>query len=123
MNRNSLVASAVLPMLFVALTIVSAVASAAPAPPNILLVIMDDVGVDQMASFGYGGLGLQVAPPPSMPSIDAIAGQGLRFRNTWSMPECSPGRAALLTGRYPRDVPVPIVWLLFFASWRVTASR
>src|SRR5690606_38857141 len=38
---------------------------------------------------------------PSMPSIDAIAEGGLRFRNTWSMPECSPGRSVLLTGRYP----------------------
>ena len=65
--------------------------------PNILLVILDDVGVDQMASFGYGGL----TTPPVMPSIDAIADGGLRFRNTWSMPECSPGRAALFTGRYP----------------------
>ena len=64
--------------------------------PNILLVILDDVGIDQMASFGYGG-----AAPPSMPTIDAIADGGLRFRNTWSMPECSPGRATLMTGRYP----------------------
>ncbi len=65
-------------------------------PPNILLVILDDVGIDQMESFGYGG-----ATPPAMPSIDAIADGGLRFRNTWSMPECSPGRSVLLTGRYP----------------------
>lgn len=64
--------------------------------PNILLVILDDVGVDQVASFGFGG----EAPPP-MPSIDAIADDGLRFRNAWSMPECSPTRAALFTGRYP----------------------
>ena len=64
--------------------------------PNILLVIMDDVGVDQMSSFGYGG-----HEPPAMPSIDAIAGAGVRFRNTWSMPECSPGRSTLMTGRYP----------------------
>ena len=64
--------------------------------PNILLVIMDDVGVDQMAAFGYGD-----NAGPSAPSIDAIAGGGLRFRNTWSMPECSPGRAALFAGRYP----------------------
>lgn len=65
-------------------------------PPNILLVILDDVGVDQMPSFGYGG-----ANPPPMPTIDAIAGAGLRFRNAWSMPECSPGRSTLFTGRYP----------------------
>lgn len=64
--------------------------------PNILLVMMDDVGIDQMPSMGYGG-----PNPPSMPTIDAIAADGVRFRNTWAMPECSPGRVALLTGRYP----------------------
>jgi len=64
--------------------------------PNILFVIMDDVGIDQMAVFGYGG-----AVPPSMPNMDAIAHAGVRFRNTWSMPECSPGRASFFVGRYP----------------------
>lgn len=64
--------------------------------PNILFVIMDDVGIDQMKSFGYGGL-----VPPKMPVIDTIGDNGIRFRNTWSMPECSPGRAAFFTGRYP----------------------
>ncbi|MFM7121201.1 MAG: sulfatase-like hydrolase/transferase, partial [Gammaproteobacteria bacterium] len=66
------------------------------AKPNILFVLMDDVGIDQMRVFGYGG-----ATPPKMPNINAIALAGVRFRNTWSMPECSPSRAALLTGRYP----------------------
>lgn len=67
-----------------------------PTKPNILLVIMDDVGIDQMEIMGYGGL-----VPPATPSIAAIAKAGVRFRNTWSMPECSPGRAALLAGQYP----------------------
>jgi hypothetical protein len=57
---------------------------------------MDDVGIDQMQSFGYGG-----TTPPSMPNINAIAASGIRFRNTWSMPECSNGRAAFFVGRYP----------------------
>lgn len=65
-------------------------------PPNILFVIMDDVGIDQMVSFGYGGL-----TQPKMPNMDAVADAGVRFRNTWSMPECSPGRAAAFLGRYP----------------------
>jgi hypothetical protein len=64
--------------------------------PNILFVILDDVGIDQMAAFGYGG-----AHAPSMPNIDAVAAAGVRFRNTWSMPECTPGRAAFFVGRYP----------------------
>ena len=65
-------------------------------PPNIVFVVMDDVGIDQMASFGYGG-----ATAPRMPNMDAVAKAGVRFRNTWSMPECSPGRAAFFVGRYP----------------------
>ncbi len=72
--------------------------------PNILLVIMDDVGIDQMKSFGYGGFPGQSGAnniAPLIPNIDAVARAGLRFRNAWSMPECSPGRAVLLTGRYP----------------------
>lgn len=64
--------------------------------PNILFVIMDDVGIDQMKVFGYGGkIG------PNLPNIDTVAHAGVRFRNTWSMPECSPGRAAMFVGRYP----------------------
>lgn len=64
--------------------------------PNILFVIMDDVGIDQMAAFGYGG-----EFPPPMPNIEAVASAGVKFRNTWSMPECSPGRAAFFVGRFP----------------------
>ena len=70
--------------------------SANSASPNILFVIMDDVGIDQMAAFGYGG---GTAAP--MPNMEAVAAAGVRFRNTWSMPECTPGRAAFFTGRYP----------------------
>lgn len=63
---------------------------------NILFVVMDDVGMDQMQVFGYGG-----DTPPRTPSIDAIANEGVLFRNTWSMPACSTSRAVFYTGRYP----------------------
>lgn len=66
------------------------------APPNILFIVIDDVGVDQFASFGYGG-----AQPAQTPSIDAVARDGVRFRNTWSMPTCSPTRSTFFEGRYP----------------------
>ena len=64
--------------------------------PNILFIIMDDVGIDQLQTFGYGG-----ATPPATPNITQIADAGIRFRNTWSMPACSPSRAVLFEGRYP----------------------
>jgi Sulfatase len=64
--------------------------------PNILFIIMDDVGIDQMSIFGYGG-----GTPPLTPNIDAVARAGVRFRNVWSMPECSPSRAIFFEGRYP----------------------
>src|ERR1700723_1781216 len=82
------------------------IASQSPSPlgqsgggkqrPNILFLIMDDVGIDQMQIFGYGG-----GTPPLTPNIDAIARAGVRFRNVWSMPECSPSRAMFFEGRYP----------------------
>lgn len=64
--------------------------------PNILFVVLDDFGVDQLPIFGYGG-----ATAARTPNIDAIARAGLRFRNAWSMPTCSPTRATFFEGRYP----------------------
>jgi hypothetical protein len=66
------------------------------ATPNILFVIMDDVGIDQMQAFGYGG-----ETPPSMPNIDQLAGAGIRFGNTWAMPACTTSRAVFFDGRFP----------------------
>ena len=60
-----------------------ATAMAAADPPNILFFVLDDVGIDQMKVFGYGG-----ATPPRTPNIDAIANSGVGFRNFWAMPEC-----------------------------------
>ncbi|HEY6419162.1 MAG TPA: sulfatase-like hydrolase/transferase [Candidatus Binataceae bacterium] len=65
-------------------------------PQNILFIVMDDVGIDQMASFGWGG-----PVPPKLPNLDAIASASVKFTNVWAMPECSPSRAAFFTGRYP----------------------
>jgi arylsulfatase A-like enzyme len=65
-------------------------------PPNILFIILDDIGIDQFRTFGYGGL-----TPPALPNIDQIADAGIHFRNTWSMPACSVSRAVFFSGRFP----------------------
>ena len=68
----------------------------AETPPNILFIVIDDAGIDQFSAFGYGG-----AVPANTMSINAIAEAGVRFRNTWTMPTCSPTRVTFFDGRYP----------------------
>jgi arylsulfatase A-like enzyme len=69
----------------------------AASKPNILFVIMDDIGVDQLELFGYGG-GIT---PAQTPVLDSLAEAGVMFRNTWASPECSPSRVSFFNGRYP----------------------
>lgn len=91
LSRTSLLAAAITS----ALLGFTAEAMAADKP-NILFIVMDDIGVDQMKVFGYGG-----ATPANTPNIDAIAHAGVRFGNAWTMPTCSPSRATFFQGRYP----------------------
>ncbi len=91
----SLVAIALLPAL-AWIGLASSARAADATPPNILMIVSDDIGIDQWKIFGYGGNN-----PASTPNIDTIAEAGVRFHNMWSMPACSNGRAALFTGRYP----------------------
>lgn len=58
--------------------------------PNIVLVLLDDVGFGQFSAFGGG------VPSPSM---EALAAQGLRYNRFHTTALCSPTRAALITGR------------------------
>jgi arylsulfatase len=64
--------------------------------PNILIVLMDDVG---WGDFGcYGGGEMAGAPTPH---IDRLARDGLLLTSCYSEPSCTPSRASLMTGRLP----------------------
>lgn len=66
----------------------------APQPPNILLLLMDDMG--------WGDLGVYGEPSRETPNLDRMAAEGMLFPSFYSAnPLCSPSRAALLTGRLP----------------------
>jgi arylsulfatase len=58
--------------------------------PNIVLVVLDDVGFAQLGCFGSD---------IDTPTLDALAAGGLRYRNFHTTALCSPTRACLLTGR------------------------
>ncbi|MFT5285083.1 MAG: arylsulfatase A-like enzyme [Planctomycetota bacterium] len=63
-------------------------------PPNILLLLADDVGVDQIEAYGLGG------DPPTLPNIGKLVNEGVMFRNAWANPVCSSTRSTIMTGRY-----------------------
>lgn len=73
------------------------------ARDNFLVVVADDVGVDKVNVYSrddlYGHPGEGASPGPT-PTIDALATDGVLFRNAYGYPTCSPTRAAALTGRY-----------------------
>lgn len=62
---------------------------------NILLIIGDDIGVDNISAYNE-----QPNFSAQTPNIDGLATSGVLFRNTWANPKCSPSRASLLTGRH-----------------------
>lgn len=66
------------------------------APHNVLLVIVDDLGLDHFSPSDRGG----DAPP--MPNLDRMAAEGMVFDSAFAYSVCSPTRSALLTGRYGR---------------------
>ena len=67
-----------------------------PARPNVVLIITDDVG--------YGDFGSYGATDVRTPNIDRLAREGVRLTDFYAQPQCTPTRAALISGRYPQRV-------------------
>jgi arylsulfatase B len=61
---------------------------------NIMIIILDDIGVDRVGTYGHS----TAAPTPN---IDALAQSGVMFDRFWAYPSCSPFRASVLTGTHP----------------------
>jgi len=88
----------------VLLTIVLLIANALPAaadqpaaPPNVVIVLMDDMG--------YADVGCYGAEDIRTPQIDRLAREGVRLTNFYSNgPVCTPTRCGLMTGRYQQRV-------------------
>ncbi|MDO9475048.1 MAG: sulfatase [Caulobacter sp.] len=67
-------------------------------PPNIIFILADDLGYNDISTFGGGVAGGRVKTP----NIDRLAGGGAVFTQAYSgTATCAPSRAMLMTGRYP----------------------
>src|ERR1700722_3845247 len=84
-----------------ALLAASAARSQSSKPPNVILIVCDDLGYGDLHSYGSN------IPTPN---LDTMAAEGVSFRQFYSTSNvCSPARASLLTGRYAPRVGVPDV--------------
>lgn len=72
--------------------LLGAAAVSAQTRPNVVLIMMDDVG--------YGDYGSYGAPDIKTPNVDRLAREGARFTDFYAAPSCTPTRVALISGRY-----------------------
>src|SRR3974377_1061216 len=91
MKRKLLKVAAMLSAAFIAVA-----AQAADRKPNIILIVSDDFGYGDAGFYGGGpGRGMPT------PHIDRMAEEGMTFFSFYAQPSCTPGRAAMQTGRNP----------------------
>src|SRR6188472_4737405 len=94
--KTSLLKLAALALLPAALLCGVSTAQAADKKPNILFIVSDDTGYGDLGPYG-GGVGRGMPTP----NIDRLAKEGMKFWTFYAQPSCTPGRAAMLTGRIP----------------------
>ncbi len=92
---------------------VSALEPRASQRPNVVIILTDDQGYQDVGCYG--------SPNIDTPNLDRMAAQGVRFTDFYvAAPVCSPSRAALLTGCYPPRVGVTNV---LFPTDKIGLSR
>ena len=91
--------------------------------PNIVLILMDNFGYGEVGVYGGGAL-----RGAATPNIDSIARDGYQLTNFNVEAECTPSRAALMTGRYgirtrlQHDSPPRGIWY-GISAWEVTLAE
>lgn len=70
----------------------AAMAQTGRRPPNIVFILMDDLGWSSLGCYGS-----KLAPTPH---LDRLASEGMRFTDAYVTPQCTPTRATIHTGQY-----------------------
>ncbi len=73
---------------------------AAPRPPNLVVILADDMGFSDIGCFGA---------EIRTPHLDSIGRRGVRFTQMYNCARCCPTRASLLTGLYPHQAGVGLM--------------
>ncbi|MCP3962455.1 MAG: sulfatase-like hydrolase/transferase [bacterium] len=91
-DRRDFLKSAVLGVGSLALSCAPTGRKAPVRPPNVVLIMADDMGVEALGC--YGGTSYET------PFLDRLAATGVRFGHCYSQPVCTPSRIKIMTGRY-----------------------
>jgi arylsulfatase A len=121
-----------MPLLLLVLLALATPCFGAPSrPPNVIVVLVDDLGLTDLSSYGSQFY--------ETPNIDQLAKDGVKFTQAYSSSTvCSPTRAALLTGKYPARLHLtdwipgypspanklqPPPWQKFLSSSEITLAQ
>ena len=105
MKTNRHRARLTLPCLLVNLAVIACMrtepASAKPPQPNVLFILVDDLGWSDVGCYG--------ADLHETPNIDRLASQSVKFTQAYAAaPVCSPTRASIMTGQWPARLHMTI---------------
>ena len=89
--------------------------------PNIVLMVMDNLGWGEIGAYGGG-----ILRGARTPRLDTLATEGMQLLNFNVEPQCTPSRSALMTGRHPiRSGTTKVVWGLPYGlvGWEQTLAE
>jgi arylsulfatase len=99
----------------------SSLSSYAADKPNVVLMVMDNLGWGEIGAYGGGEL-----RGAATPRLDDLANQGMKLQNFNVEPQCTPSRSALMSGRYAiRSGTTKVVWGMPYGlvGWEVTMAE
>ncbi|MDH3598409.1 MAG: arylsulfatase [Candidatus Tectomicrobia bacterium] len=92
--------------------------AAAEDKPNVVIMMVDNLGWGELGVYGGG-----VLRGAETPRLDKLASEGVRFLNFNVEPQCTPSRSAFMTGRHPiRSGTTKVVWGMLYGmtQWEKT---
>ena len=98
-----------------------AIATSGDEKPNVVVMMVDNLGWGELGVYGGGEL-----RGAATPNLDQLAHEGMRLQNFNVEPQCTPTRSAFMTGRRPiRSGTTRVVWGMLYGltNWEVTMAE